>query len=96
VQGSGVDETAINAVAAILSEWNPLGSSAENYADLDGYRNEAVNILFELQIRSSRRHAERIVMDVLNQAFDLSLTLEECTAASTRILAILDKTPELP
>ncbi|HSQ03603.1 MAG TPA: hypothetical protein VLN59_06200 [Burkholderiales bacterium] len=85
-----MEQKAINAVAGILSEWNPLGPGAHTYADLNGYRNEAIEILFELQIRSSRRHAERIVMEVLNQAFHLSLSAQDCTAVTTRILAILE------
>jgi hypothetical protein len=85
-----IEAQAIGAVARVLSEWNPLGQGAKSYADLDGYRSEAIDILFELQMRSSRRHAARIVMEVLNQAFHLSLTTQECAAATARILAILD------
>lgn len=85
-----MEEAAINSVAKILSEWNPLGSGARSYADLNGYRNEAIDILFELQMQPSRRHARRIVMEVLNQAFHLALTAEDCAAAATKILAVLE------
>jgi hypothetical protein len=85
-----MEQKAINAVAGILAEWNPLGPGAHTYADLNGYRNEAVEILFELQMRSVRRHAARIVMEVINQAFHLSLTVQDCTAVTTKILAVLE------
>jgi len=85
-----MEQKAISAVAGILSEWNPLGPGARNYSDLDGYRREAIEILFELQIRPSRRHAQRIVMEVINQAFHLALTADDCGPVTVRILAILD------
>lgn len=85
-----MEEKTITAVAKVLSDWNPLGPAAKTYADLNDYRTEAINIIFELQIRSSRRYAERIVMEVLNQAFHLSLTAQECAALTAKILAILD------
>ena len=58
-----MEEKTITAVAKVLSDWNPLGPAAKTYADLNDYRTEATNIIFELQIRSSRRYAERIVME---------------------------------
>ena len=85
-----MEEESIDAVAKVLSDWNPLGIAAGDDADLNGYRAEAIDILFELQMQSARRHAERIVMNVLNQAFYLSLTAQECAAPAARIVAILD------
>jgi hypothetical protein len=38
----------ISEVAKVLSEWNPLGDDAERVNDLDGYKTESIDILFEL------------------------------------------------
>jgi hypothetical protein len=36
-----LDEVQISKVAAVLAEWNLLGSRADSVSDLDGYRIEA-------------------------------------------------------
>lgn len=71
----------------ILSEWNPLGPKAKTITDLDNYRTEAIDILFHMKL--GRDKASIIVRRVLNQAFDLSLSLEECTAVGNKIQKLL-------
>jgi hypothetical protein len=84
-------EEQITAVANVLVLWNPLGESANNVPDLGGYRVEATDIIFELNVRGKSVKPERIVMEVLNQAFDLSLTPETCIVPAQEITAILGK-----
>ena len=81
----------IEEVAIILNEWNPLGDDASKIKDLDGYRTEAIDIIFQLSISKNRTKPENIVMEVLNQAFDLSLTKSECVGPTQKILNILNK-----
>ena len=81
----------IEEVAKILYEWNPLGDDASKIKDLDGYRTEAIDIIFHLSISKNRANAENIVMEVLNQAFDLSLPKLECVGPARKILNILNK-----
>ena len=70
-----MEEFEISEVAKVLSEWNPLGDNAERVNDLDGYKTESVDILFELEMSSmNNAHVRKVVMQVLNEAFDIELT----------------------
>ncbi len=75
-----MEEYEIKEVSKILTEWNPLGDAAKKIKDLNGYRTEAIDIIFSLEIYKNRTSAENIVREVLNQAFDLYLTENECIA----------------
>jgi hypothetical protein len=82
-------EQQITDVAEVLAEWNPLGSQAERTPDLDGYRIEAMDIIATLGAPPRPGTLRQVVMDVLNQAFDLCLTEQDCAEAASRISAIL-------
>jgi len=84
-----VDEHKIRQVAAVLSEWNPLGARAGKVDDLDGYRTEAIDIISWITISGKSKAPEKVVMEILNQAFDLDLTLAECGVPAKKIAAIL-------
>jgi len=86
-----MNEEKITAVASVLAQWNPLGEGARDVADLDGYRVEAADIIFGLKVRGNSVKPERLVMEVLNQAFDLSLTPRSCIVPAQEIAAILGK-----
>ena len=86
-----MEEYEIKEVAEILTEWNPLGDDAKKIKDLNGYRTEAIDIIFHLSINENRKNAEKIVMNVLSQAFDLFLTKNECVAPTQKILNVLNK-----
>ncbi|MFZ2399188.1 MAG: hypothetical protein WA096_08345 [Smithella sp.] len=86
-----MNEKQINAVSNVLSQRNPLGEKANSISDLDGYRVEATDIIFALELRGNSAKPESIVMEVLNQAFDLRLTLHNCIAPAQEISAILGK-----
>jgi len=81
----------IEEAAKILNEWNPLGGDASKIKNFDGYRTEAADIIFHLSISKNRANAENIVMEALNQAFDLSLTKQECVGPTQSILNIINK-----
>ena len=86
-----MEDYEIEEVAKILTEWNPLGDDAKKIKDLDGYRTEAIDIIFNLEINNNKANAENIVMEVLNQAFDLNLTENECLGSTQKILHVLNK-----
>ena len=84
----------IEKVARILNKWNPLGDDAKRVSDLDGYRTEASDIIFHLEI--SKANVRDIVQQILNQAFDLSLTKEECSEPANEIMKVLKQDSNLP
>jgi hypothetical protein len=76
-------------VAAVLAEWDPLGSRADRVSDLDGYRIEAIDIIKALGVFRRFVGPEKTVSDILNQAFDLSLKPIDCVAPARKIQLIL-------
>ncbi len=80
-----IPEEHIQKVMDLLTAWNPLGDRADSVKDLDNYRTEAIDILFNLDLKGFKTTPTRIVRDVLNQAFDLSLSLEKCMDISRKI-----------
>ncbi len=79
------DEKKIQLIQKILVEWNPLGDRASQYSDLDDYYAEACDILTELEMYP-RRRPERIVQDLLNEAFLLDLETSECAEPAAKIV----------
>ena len=73
-----IPEEHILKVMQLLITWNPLGSKANDMMDLNDYRTEAIDILFNLSLRGSNASYARVVRDVLNEAYDLTLSLEDC------------------
>jgi len=88
-----MNENEIEAVAAILVRWNPLGEEAKNIADLDGYRTEAIDIISVLAFLGARAIPEKVVADVLNQGFGLTLKAQGCVAPAQQILSVLNLKP---
>jgi hypothetical protein len=86
-----MEESEISEVAKILNEWNPLGDEAANVPDLDGYRSESIDILFHLEPENGKAGAENVIMQVLNEAFNIDLTRNDCSDAASKILRILSK-----
>jgi len=89
------DET-INKVKHILNEWNPLGEKAGKIKDLNEYETEAIDILFyiDLEITSKRpvevkKQIQRFLKLILNEAFNIELTNEECRIPAEKIYQIL-------
>ena len=86
-----MEEYEISEVAKILSEWNPLGDEAASVPDLDGYRYESIDILSHLESGKGKTSVERVLMQVLNEAFDIDLAKSDCSDAASKILRILSK-----
>ena len=87
-----MEDYEVSEVAKILNEWNPLGDEAERVDDLDGYKTESADILFELEMSGmSNARVMEVLMQVLSEAFDIELTENECSDAATRIIGILSK-----
>ena len=87
-----MEDFEISEVAKVLSEWNLLGDDAERVNNLDGYKTESIDILFELDMSSmNNARIKKVVMQVLNEAFNIELTENECSDAANRIIGILGK-----
>ena len=90
--GTFMEDYEVSEVAKILNEWNPLGDDAGRVNDLDGYKTESADILFELEMSGmNNARVKKVVMQVLNEAFDIELTESECSDAANRIIGILSK-----
>ena len=59
--------------------------------DLDGYRSESIDILFHLESGSGKTVVENVLMQVLNEAFNIDLTKNDCSDAASKIFRILNK-----
>ena len=87
-----MEDYEISEVAKVLGEWNPLGDDAERVNDLDGYKTESVDILFELEMNGlNNARVKKVVMQVLNEAFNIELTESDCSDAANSILCMLSK-----
>ena len=84
-----MDETQITKVADVLLEWDPLGDEARNITDLDGYRTEAIDIIATFHLPFIGGSKESRVMNVLNQAFGLSLSEKDCAESAIKIALII-------
>jgi uncharacterized phosphosugar-binding protein len=85
-----MDEQEILKVASVLNTWNPLGDRAIKIADLDGYRAEAIEIIYNSGLRKNAKVSE-IIMEVINEAFDLSLSESDCVDPARKINEILKR-----
>lgn len=80
-----MNETQITKVAAVLSEWNPLGNKAHDIPDLDGYRIEAIDIIATFHSPFGGATERSTVMTVLI----LSLSEKDCAEPARKIALIL-------
>ena len=84
-----IPEKQIDKVMHILTQWNPLGDKASTVRDLDNYKTEAIDILFHIDLGGSKNNPARVIRDILNEAFDLELSLDDCLDAAGEIKNIL-------
>jgi hypothetical protein len=82
-KGEYMNEEHIREIKDILSKWNPLGDQAINFPDLNNYETEAIDILFHIEIefkqdKNSKKRIQVIVKEVLNEAFNLWLSEDDC------------------
>jgi hypothetical protein len=83
----GMERARIDAVAAVLQRWNPLGLKAADYQDLNANETEAIDIISNFSL--ARQGPESVVRSDVNQAFDLCVIL--VSVASDRELDRLAK-----
>ena len=80
-----MSEDQIQKTMKILTTWNPLGDRSSLITDLDNYRTEAIDILAHINDHSDPSIGVR---EVLNQAFNLNLSKDECVKAAKEIKKI--------
>ena len=80
-----IPEEQIQKTMKILTTWNPLGDKSAQIPDLDNYRTEAIDILAHINDHSDPSIGVR---EVLNQAFNLNLSKDECVKAANEIMKI--------
>ena len=80
----------------ILSKWNPLGAKKTDIIDLNDYETEANDIIFHLRTEfhfpkkgTPLKRTQRIIKEVLNEAFNLSLSDDDCKDPATEIMKII-------
>ena len=82
----------IEEIKDVLTDWNPLGEYSKKITDLNNYDIEANDVYFnidlELELQTKHVHlkkVQRMIREVLNGAFDLWLSDEECLEAAIKI-----------
>lgn len=78
----------IKSIAEVLYQWNPLGEKAESISDLEGYKYEAMDIFSVVRIL--KEPVEKVVSDVLTQAFGVTLDEAELKSYSLQIKQIIN------
>lgn len=80
----------------ILSKWNPLGAKKTDIKDLNDYETEANDIVFHIRTEfhfpkkgNPLKRNQRIIKEVLNEAFNLSLSDDDCKDSATELMEIL-------
>ena len=80
----------------ILSQWNPLGVNKAVIKDLNDYETEANDIIFHIRTEfhfpkkgNPLKRTQRIIKEVLNEAFDLSLSDDDCKDPATKLMGII-------
>ena len=88
----------IEQIKDVLIEWHPAKKSLLPITDLDNYDTEVGDFIFNLEIeydypenKVTNKQAQRILKEVLNQAFNLHLSDSECEESSIRITQILNE-----
>lgn len=84
-------------IKKILTEWNPAKNSRVPINnDLDNYDTEANDFLFFLEFeydypnrKISLKQVQKLLKGILNDAFDLHLTDQECETPTAEIMRIL-------
>ena len=77
-----MNDDLIRKIQDIFINWNPLGEKSKSINDLDDYYTEVVDILFELNNKSTKPKIQKTIQDILNEAFDLSLSFDECNESA--------------
>jgi len=85
-----MDEKHIEKVKQLLTNWNPLGEMTNQIPDLENYETEAIDILFFIDKKSPVKYINKIMVDVLSQAFGLHLDLKTTIKYAEKIKKIIN------
>lgn len=85
-----MNEDHINKVKQILTDWNPLGEKASQIEDLENYEIEAIDILFYIDKKTSTDRINRIMTQVLSEAFGVYVELGESIKYAKKIRTIIN------
>ncbi len=80
-----MNDNQIEQVKQILTQWNPLGSFAANVHDLNNYDTEAKDLAFYIDKKSSVKKIDQVLTEILEQAFNFPLNLEESVLYASKI-----------
>ena len=80
-----MNEAQIEKVKQILTEWNPLGDFAAKVHDLDNYDTEAKDLAFYIDKKSSVNKINKLMIEILEQAFDYPIDLEQSIMYAEKI-----------
>jgi len=80
-----MDEKQIEDIKSILSDWNPLGDQASKFDDLNNYETEAIDILFYIDEKSSIDRINKIMTEVISQAFGVYHDLKDTVKYAEKI-----------
>ena len=79
----------------ILLKWNPLGVKKTDIGNLNDYETEANDILFHIRTDfhfpkkgNPLTRTQRIIKEVLNEAFNLSLSDDDCKDPAIKLMGI--------
>ena len=86
-----MEEKKIQEVMNVITEWDPLCDEAFDIPDLDNYRTEAIDILFHIDFQNANTEEKVITLlkNILNEAFDLILSREDCIQTGKKIYEIV-------
>ena len=91
-----MDDETINKVKHVLNDWNPLGKNASKIEDLNEYETEAIDILFYIDFEittkrpvEAKKQIQRLIKNVIEEAFNIDLVLESCRIPAEKIYQIL-------
>ncbi|WP_339918457.1 hypothetical protein [Yeosuana marina] len=85
-----MDDEQIEKVKKVLVDWNPLGDQASKVEDLDNYQIEAEDILFQIDKKSSIDWINKILTEVISQAFGVYHQLNDTKIYAEKIRKILN------
>jgi hypothetical protein len=86
-----MNDEQIEKVKQVLIEWNPLGDQASKVEDLDNYQIEAEDILFQIDKKSSINRINKIMTDVISQAFGIYHDLNGTIIYAEKIRKVLNE-----
>jgi hypothetical protein len=70
----------------ILCEWDPLGDKKNRIPDLNNYETEAMDITSAMYLFTYNKNSTiTLVMQTMNEAFDLTLSRNEAVDAGNKI-----------